>query len=706
MNKGSYRTLNCLLRCFLFPRRKNKNIEDIYKLLIKYKDNVKYFITNRNLERSYNEFLQLYEKEEQYYLHPQKILDINKLTGSNSFKIIEAFYGLDEFLIFVVYNTNINIPKEHIIIYNIKTKTIKKLFIKKNGNEELYGNYNTKAFQFTNNNTEPYFFVSASGKIHIYNNAKSKWNIKKELSIKSIQGVTKYKNNIYIAFGRKRHNFNEGYHTLQSGIIKFNLNTYKSEIIVNNKNKDDNSTLNNIPAYSFSSFFISDGLLCSVIREHDNKSYLHRYDLKTKRTLKKIKCLWNNYFSNNNFLLNLEGGYTNNVNSLTIIHSKNTNKYPFGYNTSHNLVYYKNIFYNIINEANYTKPPCLSVLIDDYKYFINLPFFVLYNNGNSLQFYADNIYTMDNNFLYKISKESIDKYISLLCKTPYIYPIKYNRFKEMKFTHKLKCSIKGFNNSIIRFTTNGINPKKDSPIYTKPFIILENTVVKAKVFKKGLYPSNTSIMKYEKIEYNKILYGDWNNDKKDTPAYVAKSKYATSIKYYKDFDGSYLKSQDYGGKNSKNYLTGDWDGDGIDTIGLRRENKFFLNNDWDGTHDILPIYKFDKIDNALSGDFDGNNKDGLAIFADNKWHIDNNLDGKINQEYSAKFANNIDQYFAGDYNGNGKDTIAWRCENRIFIDNDLDGKSDKDFILGTGQEKYISGDWNGDSKDTIIMIND
>ncbi|WP_124145745.1 hypothetical protein [Okeania hirsuta] len=38
------------------------------------------------------------------------------------------------------------------------------------------------------------------------------------------------------------------------------------------------------------------------------------------------------------------------------------------------------------------------------------------------------------------------------------------------------------------------------------------------------------------------------------------------------------------------YLSGDWDGDGIDEIALRRDDKFLMNYDTDGTPDRYLVY--------------------------------------------------------------------------------------------------------------------
>ncbi len=326
----------------------------------------------------------------------------------------------------------------------------------------------------------------------------------------------------------------------------------------------------------------------------------------------------------------------------------------------------------------------------------------LENNNDNVYLYGSNFVYMSSQFiylknhysnsLYKLSKKDIFNYTNNQTKTPNIPYKSYTYFYD-------KILIEFENNADfeIRYSIDNSTPNFNSKLYQKPFFIDKSTNLLISCFKKNKTPSFPIKISFEKINNPKTIYGDWNGNGKDSPAYGASGK----LVFYSDFDYTFINNQIYGGVKANDYISGDWDGDGIDNIGLRRKNKFYLDTTFDGYHDIEVNYKFDKIDNAMSGDFNGNKKDGLAVYANNKWHIDNNLDGKIDSEYSANSANKIDQYFTGDYNGDRKDTIAWRCGNRIFIDNDLDGKADKEFELGTGKEKYISGDWNGDGISVI-----
>ena len=100
-------------------------------------------------------------------------------------------------------------------------------------------------------------------------------------------------------------------------------------------------------------------------------------------------------------------------------------------------------------------------------------------------------------------------------------------------------------------------------------------------------------------------------------------------------------------------VAGDWDGDGIDTIGVFRPSvgQFFLTNS-----------------TAASPTIDAN------FF----------------------FGNNGDLPFAGDFNGDGIDTISvWRqSTTEFFISND-NVNFLQPFLFGAATDQPIAGDWDG-----------
>lgn len=78
-----------------------------------------------------------------------------------------------------------------------------------------------------------------------------------------------------------------------------------------------------------------------------------------------------------------------------------------------------------------------------------------------------------------------------------------------------------------------------------------------------------------------------------------------------DFDGSYDLTVGYG-RGTDEVIVGDWDGDGKDTLGVRRGNQYYLNNNFDDVHDIYTDYG-SSADIAITGDWDGSGTNTLGV---------------------------------------------------------------------------------------------
>ncbi len=72
-------------------------------------------------------------------------------------------------------------------------------------------------------------------------------------------------------------------------------------------------------------------------------------------------------------------------------------------------------------------------------------------------------------------------------------------------------------------------------------------------------------------------------------------------------------------------VTGDWDGDGEDTIGVYRDGKWFLSNSittpsvdhsfWWGWPDDIPV----------TGDWNNDGKDTIGVYRDGRWFLSNSI---------------------------------------------------------------------------------
>ncbi|MPV38977.1 glycoside hydrolase family 3 protein, partial [Georgenia subflava] len=81
------------------------------------------------------------------------------------------------------------------------------------------------------------------------------------------------------------------------------------------------------------------------------------------------------------------------------------------------------------------------------------------------------------------------------------------------------------------------------------------------------------------------------------------------------------------GKVTDGVLIGDWDGDGTDSITVRRGNVFYVNNE-PRPGEAEHVYVYGRPgDTVLVGDWDGDGKDTLAVRRGAEYHVKNNLAG-------------------------------------------------------------------------------
>ncbi|HND56170.1 MAG TPA: VCBS repeat-containing protein [Pirellulaceae bacterium] len=73
-------------------------------------------------------------------------------------------------------------------------------------------------------------------------------------------------------------------------------------------------------------------------------------------------------------------------------------------------------------------------------------------------------------------------------------------------------------------------------------------------------------------------------------------------------------------------IAGDWDGDGIDTIGIFREGRWILDVNGDGkaSGPEPPIQYGQAGDQPVVGDFDGDGIDEIGVYRNGVWYVDTN----------------------------------------------------------------------------------
>jgi serine-aspartate repeat-containing protein C/D/E len=105
-------------------------------------------------------------------------------------------------------------------------------------------------------------------------------------------------------------------------------------------------------------------------------------------------------------------------------------------------------------------------------------------------------------------------------------------------------------------------------------------------------------------------------------------------------------------------IAGDFNGDGIDSLGIYRGGNWRLDVDGDGklTSDDRSVKFGAKNDIPVVGDFDGDGIDEIGIFRDGKWIIDSNHNGEIDAaDQVFELGGAGDTPIVGDFNGDGID---------------------------------------------------
>jgi hypothetical protein len=116
----------------------------------------------------------------------------------------------------------------------------------------------------------------------------------------------------------------------------------------------------------------------------------------------------------------------------------------------------------------------------------------------------------------------------------------------------------------------------------------------------------------------------------------------------------------FGGNNDVP-IAGDWNGDGIRSIGVFRDGRWHFDMDGDGRwSDGDKVAEFgSKGDLPVVGDFNGDGIEEIAIFRDGKWIIDTNGNREIDAtDRVLQFGQAGDKPVTGDFDGDGTDEPA------------------------------------------------
>lgn len=155
-------------------------------------------------------------------------------------------------------------------------------------------------------------------------------------------------------------------------------------------------------------------------------------------------------------------------------------------------------------------------------------------------------------------------------------------------------------------------------------------------------------------------------------------------------------------------IIGDWDGDGVDTIGIYRQGVFYLrNSNTTGYADVT--FAFGQADDLpVAGDWNGDGRDTVGVFRNGLFYLRNSNDtGPPDRVLYLGQAGDLP--IAGDWTGKGYDTagVFRPSDGALYLKNNhASGFADITCFYGQPGDLPVTGDWNGDGIDTIGVLRD
>lgn len=163
------------------------------------------------------------------------------------------------------------------------------------------------------------------------------------------------------------------------------------------------------------------------------------------------------------------------------------------------------------------------------------------------------------------------------------------------------------------------------------------------------------------------------------------------------------------GVSSDRRLCGDWDGDGTDTLGVKRGNRYHLTDTPGGTT-AERVFAFGRgNDSGIVGDWDGDGDDEIALHRSPPgpyqgpptfFFADDLLGSGV--DYSLAYGRRRDRPVAGDWDGDGDDTVGLYRGGPWFLRSTVEvGFTTTTFSLGRSMDVPVAGDLDGDGTDTV-----
>ncbi|SFR75422.1 hypothetical protein SAMN05428970_1911 [Agromyces sp. CF514] len=194
-----------------------------------------------------------------------------------------------------------------------------------------------------------------------------------------------------------------------------------------------------------------------------------------------------------------------------------------------------------------------------------------------------------------------------------------------------------------------------------------------------------------------VQIGDWNGDGTDTLGVRRGNQYLLT----NDTKGGTADLTFAYGRAGDVVLVGDWNGDGTDTLGVRRDNQYYLTNGTTGGAADISFAYGKPGDVVLVGDWNGDGTDTLGVRRGSQYFLTNGTTGGA-ADISFAYGKLGDVVLVGDWNGDGTNTLGVRRGSSYHLTNGTKGgAADLGFVYGRADDVVLVGDWNGDGTDTL-----
>ncbi len=198
---------------------------------------------------------------------------------------------------------------------------------------------------------------------------------------------------------------------------------------------------------------------------------------------------------------------------------------------------------------------------------------------------------------------------------------------------------------------------------------------------------------------DEVLVGDWDGDGTDTLAI----RRGSTVHVSNSLRGGQADTVVSYGRPGDELLVGDWDGNGTDTLAVRRGNQYFIANSVrSGAADT--VLRFGRADDTVVvGDWDGDGTDTLAVRRGATYHVNTTM---TTGPASAVLCDGRDRddVYVGDWDGSGEDALAVRRGARYHLAHQLrNGPADRSVAYGRAGDVTLVGDWDGDGTDSLAV---